>query len=63
MTKEDFTTKMQAQTLRNEIIDCENDITAMIEGLRVKRDELSALKLRLHAIQNPGKPYVDTDLF
>jgi polyhydroxyalkanoate synthesis regulator phasin len=63
MTKEDFTAKMQAQTLRNEIIDCENDITAMVEGMRVKRDELDLLKRRIHDIENPGKPYVDADLF
>jgi hypothetical protein len=63
VTKEEFTANMQAQTLRNQIIDCENDITSMIEGLRVKRDELYSLKLRLHAIKNPGKPYVDADLF
>lgn len=63
VTNEAFTENMQAQTLRNEIIDCENDITAMVDGMRVKRDELYALKRRLHAIENPGKPYVDTDLF
>lgn len=63
MTWEEFTANKVAIALRNQIIDCENDITAMVEGLRVKRDELSALKLRLHAIENPGKPYVDTDLF
>lgn len=63
MTMEDFVTNMRVQTLRNQIIDCENDITAMVEGLRVKSDELSALKLMLHAIENPGKPYVGTDLF
>jgi hypothetical protein len=63
MTEAEFTTKMQAQTVRNKIIDCENDVRAMVEGLQVKRDELDLLKRRLHAIENPGKPYVDTDLF
>jgi polyhydroxyalkanoate synthesis regulator phasin len=63
VTKDDFTTKMQAQTLRNAIIDCENDITAMVEGMRVKRDELYALKRKLHELENPGKPYTDADLF
>lgn len=63
MTKEEFIANMQVQFLHNQIIDCENDITAMIESLRVKRDELHALKRRLHAIDNPGEPYVDADLF
>jgi len=63
MTKEDFTTKMQAQTLRNEIIDCEMEIADMMKTINMKREESRDIRRRLHDIENPGKPYIDTDLF
>jgi hypothetical protein len=63
VAKDDFIIKMQAQTLRNEITDRVININAILEELRVKRNVVGHLKRQLHELENPGKPFIDTDLF
>jgi len=63
MTESEFATKAKAQTMRNEILDLENDITSFVEGMRISRDRLARLKKDLHALEHPGEEFKDDDLF
>ena len=63
ITMEDFAIKMRAQTLRNMIADQEEKIKTVVEQLKSGRERKRELKRRLHDIENPGKPFIDTELF
>ena len=63
ITMVDFANKMRVQTLQNMIAEQEEEIKTVVEQLKIGRERKRELKRRLHAIENPGKPFIDTDLF
>jgi hypothetical protein len=63
MTKEYFIKNVHVQLLHNMIADQEEEIKTVVEELKTRRERKRELKRRLHAIENPGKPFIDTDLF
>ena len=63
ITMVDFANKMRVQTLQNMIAEQEEEIKTVVEQLKIGRERKRELKRRLHDIENPGKPFIDTDLF